>query len=207
MRDTLAAVLLAVSVMAWSRATYAQRGGRLAVQPGYAHAFDVGSGSVGGAVSLLVQRTSLVAVGGEAGFFGVGGHTWTVVYRNPTLGPTTLREHSEQSFWFLAALARYRLPRMSQLSPYVALGAGLYLLRETLTNEELPATGDTTRVVRHGYTAHSEHPGVSAGLGLEWWPDISSWSVVAEVRVHSILGAGSGFYPVAVVSVGVAKRL
>ncbi|UCD25408.1 MAG: hypothetical protein JSW51_05700 [Gemmatimonadota bacterium] len=206
-RSTLAVVLIAAAAALWSAPVEGQRRVRIALQAGYAHAFDFGSGSVGGAVSVLVQRTDVVAVGGEAGHFGLGSHVWTVPFRNPTLGPTTLRERQERQFWFLAALARYSLPETWQANPYVIIGTGLYVLRETRTTRELLARRDATHLMSLGSSGDSGHPGMSAGLGLEWRPGGSSWSAAGEVRVHSILGAGEGLCPVAVASVGVTKRL
>jgi len=184
-----------------------QRGFRIALQPGYAHAFDFGSGSAGGSFSFLVLRTRTVAVGVEAGYFAVGTQTWSAQYRDPDFGPATLHEQQRQSFWFLAAAVQYRLPRVWLANPYVTLGTGLYQFQETRVAKELTAAGDPVRVGWYDLTSHSRHPGISAGLGLDWWPTSSSWSMTGELRVHSILGADGGFYPVAIASIGITKRL
>jgi hypothetical protein len=184
-----------------------QRGFRIALQPGYAYAFDFGSGSAGGSLGFLVRRTRTVAVGVEAGYFGVGTQTWSTAYRDPESGPVTLYEQHRQSFWFLAATAQFRLPSLRSANPYVNLGTGFYRFHDTRATDEVTATGDAVRVGWGDLTSYSSHPGISVGLGLDWWPTSSSWSMTGELRVHSILGADGGFYPVAIASIGIAKCL
>lgn len=208
MREAAIAVaLITGGVMLGPTPAKCQRGFRIALQPGYAHAFDFGSGSAGGSFNFLVLRTLTVAVGVEAGYFGVGTQTWSTAYRDPEFGPATLYEQHSQSFWVLAATAQYRLPSLRSATPYVALGTGFYRFHETRATDEMTTTGDPVRLGWGDLTSYSSHPGISAGLGLDWWPMSSSWSMTGELRVHSILGADGGFYPVAIASIGIAKRL
>jgi hypothetical protein len=195
----------AVAVSMLPGACLAQGGFLATVHPAYAHAFDLKSGSLGGWANLLVVRTKNVSVGPELGYFKLGTASVSFSYRDPT-GDTILgEERHARSVWMLAATARYQLSESGGAGPYVELGSGVYGLSELLLTSAEYLDGEDIPSLHLASSSRSVHPGVSAGLGVQFSVLPQRVGVEISVRAHSVLGAGRGLFPMVALSVGVFK--
>ncbi|UCG88293.1 MAG: hypothetical protein JSW71_07040, partial [Gemmatimonadota bacterium] len=144
---------------------------------------------------------------GQIGLFAGGTRRRSIQSEDPVFGRVTHSECRDQGFWFASAVVRYELPQLGGFESYAVLGTGLYGFHERLLIAERTPEGVLVRAGRRSYQSHSHHPGASAGLGLGWELPPDGWLLLGEFRVHSIIGAYSGLYPVLVGSLGVAKKI
>jgi hypothetical protein len=206
-RAAVVAVLAVGGDSAIVQTALAQSVLELAAHPGVAYAFGMENGSLGGWVGFGVARTENVAVGGEIGYFTGGNRHSSIQTDDPVFGRVIVSEHREERFWFVRCVAGYRLPQVGKLEAQAVLGTGFYQFRQRLVTEERTPEGVPVRAGVRSWQSISHHPGASVGLELGRKVSPEGWLLLGHVGLHVILGAGGGFYPVLVGSVGIAKRI
>lgn len=172
---------------------------------GYAHSTSLGSGSLGGRVAALVVRTRSVSVGGELGYFAAGSERSVSVTRDPVFGVVSSTYEIGRDFWVGAAVSRYRIGRAEVGGAYAILSTGLYLPGTTERVDERNLDGVPVRAGAAAYRRRGLVPGVGGGLGAAVPVGLGQANLELELRLHALIGADDGIYPVVTVTAGLQR--
>ncbi len=170
---------------------------------------DVDSARVATGVTahVLVRRTNSLDVGGEVGYFGdCVGRGSRVIY-HPLHGSVTENVVTTLGLAYAAIAARFRIADGRLVRSYVKTTAGLYRVRESYESIARDSVGRLAWYRRNTTRSRSTHPGVSAGLLLEWRSLPFRLRGNLGLQVHAVLAVESWVKTLMVASFGVAARI
>ncbi len=205
MRCSVRSVVFTVSILCSLVAgASAQNNLEVMLSPSLLADVDSARVAIGVAGSVLVKRTSSLAVGGELGYFGGYVKRGTRGIDHPLYGPVTEDIVTTLGLAYAAMAARFRIAEGSLARSYVKATSGLYFVRESYVSVARDSVGRPAWYGRHATRSHSTHPGVSAGILLEWCSLPIRMRGNIGFQVHAVLAVESWMKTLVVVSVGVA---